>query len=278
VGGDITSGLPRIEEVFEKRSPKNSAAVSKHDGVVTEIRDHGRDKVIVVAPEKGQGKKDGSNTEYLLVYPRQALVKEGESVLKGRLLSDGSADLDELFENAGRAAVQEYIIAETSKIYELQGASVSRKHLEVVVKRMFANAKIVETGDSDYSVGDVVERWEFEEEVKAMEDDGKIAPKAREMVMGIKTSALSRRSFLSAASFEQTTKILIDASLKGSVDTLRGLKENVILGRLIPAGTGFEGSKKKAAIDQIQAARAREQQRREAERLAMEEQEVGAAS
>ncbi|MES2668143.1 MAG: DNA-directed RNA polymerase subunit beta' [Patescibacteria group bacterium] len=272
VGGDITSGLPRIEEVFEKRSPKNSAAVSKFDGLIVEIREQGRDKVLVVTPEKGQGKKDGSNTEYLLAYPRQALVKEGDTVKKGQLLSDGSADLDELFEHAGRAMVQEYIIAETSKIYELQGASVSRKHLEVIVKRMFANAKITDTGDSDYSVGDVVEHWEFEEEVKAMEADGKIAPKAREMVLGIKTSALSRRSFLSAASFEQTTKILIDASLRGSVDTLRGLKENVILGRLIPAGTGFAGSKKFEAIAAMQARRAVEQQRVEAERLALEEQ------
>lgn len=272
VGGDITSGLPRIEEVFEKRSPKNAAAVSKFDGVVVEIREQNRDKVIVVTPEKGQGKKDGSNTEYVLSYPRQALVKEGDAVVKGQLLSDGSADLDELFEHAGRAAVQEYIIAETSKIYELQGASVSRKHLEVIVKRMFANAKITDAGDSDYSVGDVVEHWELEEEVKAMEAEGKIPPKAKEMVLGIKTSALSRRSFLSAASFEQTTKILIDASLRGSVDTLRGLKENVILGRLIPAGTGFAASKKHEAIAAMQEKRAQEMARREAERLALEEQ------
>ncbi len=274
VGGDITSGLPRIEEVFEKRSPKNPAIVSKFDGLVTEIRENGRDKVIVVAPEKGQGKKDGSSTEYALTYPRQAFVKEGDTVLKGQLLSDGSADLDELFEHAGRAMVQEYIIAETSKIYELQGASVSRKHLEVIVKQMFSRAKITETGESEYSVGDVVEHWELEEEVKAMEADNQIAPKAREMVLGIKESALSRRSFLSAASFEQTTKILINASLKGSVDTLRGLKENVILGRLIPAGTGFAGSKKHAAIEVMQEKRAVLQRAREAERLAEEPAEV----
>jgi DNA-directed RNA polymerase subunit beta' len=184
-------------------------------------------------------------------------VKAGDAVTRGQFLTDGSADLDDLFEYAGRAAVQEYIIAETSKIYELQGASVSRKHLEVVVKQMFSRAKITDTGDSDYSVGDVVEHWEFAESVKSMEADDKIAPKAREMVLGIKESALSRRSFLSAASFEQTTKILINAALKGSVDTLRGLKENVILGRLIPAGTGFAGSKKHEAISELQAARAK---------------------
>ena len=150
---------------------------------------------------------------------------------------------------------QEYIITEASKIYELQGAPVSRKHLEVVVKQMFSRVKIAETGDTDYSVGDVVEDWEFSKAVREMEDAGKIAPKAKEIVLGIKESALSRRSFLSAASFEQTTKILINASLRGSVDRLRGLKENVILGRLIPSGTGFAGSKKHAHITKLQSER-----------------------
>ncbi len=261
VGGDITQGLPRVEEVFEKRSPKNPAIVSKTNGILLEIRDAGRDKILVVAPEAGsetkkrKGKKEGDSYEYLATYPRMPLVKAGDSVVKGQLLTDGSADLDDLFEYAGRAAVQEYIITETSKIYELQGASVSRKHLEVIVKQMFSRMKITETGDSDYSVGDVLEGWEFEEDVKNMEADGKLPPKAREMVLGIKESALSRRSFLSAASFEQTTKILINAALKGSVDTLRGLKENVILGRLIPAGTGFSGSRKHASIGALQKER-----------------------
>ncbi len=255
VGGDITQGLPRVEEVFEKRSPKNPAIVSKFDGIVTDIKESRHEKVIVVTPEKGQGKKDGSATEYTAPFPRQALVKVGDTVVKGQLLTDGSADLDDLFEHAGRAAVQEYIIAETSKIYELQGASVSRKHLEVIVKQMFSRAKVTDTGDSEWSVGDVVEHWEFEEEVKLMEAEGKVPPKVREMVLGIKESALSRRSFLSAASFEQTTKILINASLKGSVDHLRGLKENVILGRLIPSGTGFKESKKHGEIEKLQKAR-----------------------
>ena len=274
VGGDITSGLPRVEEVFEKRSPKNPAVIAKFDGMITDIKESGRDKVLVVQPEAGQGKKDGSATEYLAPYQRQALVKVGDAVVRGQLLTDGSADLDDMFEYAGRAAVQEYIIAETSKIYELQGASVSRKHLEVVVKQMFSRVKITETGDSDYSVGDVLEHWEFEEDVKLMESEGKIPPKAREMVLGIKESALSRRSFLSAASFEQTTKILINAALKGSVDTLRGLKENVILGRLIPAGTGFRGSRKFAAIDEMQERRAAAQRVLDAERLAEEAETV----
>ncbi|MFZ1074754.1 MAG: DNA-directed RNA polymerase subunit beta' [Minisyncoccia bacterium] len=255
VGGDITSGLPRVEEVFEKRSPKNPAVISKSDGLVMEIKEEGREKVIVVSPQAGQGKKDGSSYQYLAPYPRVPLVKEGDTVVKGQILTDGSADLDELFDYAGRAMVQEYIIDEASKIYELQGAPVSRKHLEVVVKQMFSRVKITDAGDTDYSVGDIVEDWEFAKAVAEMNEANKIAPQAREIVLGIKESALSRRSFLSAASFEQTTKILINASLRGSVDRLRGLKENVILGRLIPAGTGFAGSKKHAHIAKLQAER-----------------------
>jgi DNA-directed RNA polymerase subunit beta' len=255
VGGDITQGLPRVEELFEKRSPKNPALIAKFDGMIAEIREQGRDRVIVIAPEKGQGKKDGSNSEYLVSFPRQVLVSAGQAVVKGQFLTDGSADLDELFEYAGRTAVQEYIIAETSKIYELQGASVSRKHLEVIVRQMFNRAKITDAGETDLSIGDIIEQWELAELVKEMEADGKVAPKATDIVFGIKQSALSRRSFLSAASFEQTTKILIDAALKGSVDTLRGLKENVILGRLIPAGTGFGESAKNGEIDKLQSVR-----------------------
>ncbi len=255
VGGDITSGLPRVEEVFEKRSPKNPAVISKTDGIIMEIKEEGREKVLVVAPAAGQGKKDGSAFEYLAPYPRVPLVKEGDTVVKGQILTDGSADLDDLFEYAGRAMVQEYIITEASKIYELQGAPVSRKHLEVVVKQMFSRMKITDAGDTDYSVGDVVEDWEFVKSVAEMEAANKLPPQAREIVLGIKESALSRRSFLSAASFEQTTKILINAALRGSVDRLRGLKENVILGRLIPSGTGFKGSKKYASIAKLQAAR-----------------------
>jgi len=258
VGGDITQGLPRVEEVFEKRSPKSPALVAHENGMVVEIKESGKEKVIVIAHEETSGKKkkekDGL-AEYVAVYPRMPLVKTGEAVTKGQLLTDGSADLDELFEYAGRAAVQEYIIAEASKIYELQGASVSRKHLEVVVKQMFSRVRITETGDSEYSVGDVIEDFEFSEAVAEAEKTGKLPPKAREVVLGIKESALSRRSFLSAASFEQTTKILINAALKGSIDRLRGLKENVILGRLIPAGTGFAKSKKQEAIAKLQKAR-----------------------
>ncbi len=252
VGGDITQGLPRVEELFEKRSPKNPALISKTDGLVTSIEERGKEKVIIVTPEEGQGKKNGAPIEYLVVYPRVPLVKVGDAVKRGQILTDGSADIDTLFEYAGRAAAQEYIIAEASKIYELQGASVSRKHLEVIVRQMFSRVRITDTGDSEYSIGDVIEDWEFSAAVASAEKEGKMPPQGKEIVLGIKESALSRRSFLSAASFEQTTKILITAALKGSLDPLRGLKENVILGRLIPAGTGFAESKKHSAIQTLQ--------------------------
>ena len=263
VGGDITSGLPRVEEVLEKRSPKVPAIVSRTNGLVIEVREEGTEKTIVVTPEAGstakkKGKK-GDNFEYAVTFPRMPLVKAGDAVTAGQLLTDGSADLDELYEYAGRETVQEYIIAETSKIYELQGASVSRKHLEVIVRQMFSRMKVTDTGDSDFSVGDVLEEWEHQEAVKDADAAGKIAPKARGMVLGIKESALSRRSFLSAASFEQTTKVLISAALKGSMDGLRGLKENVILGRLIPAGTGFAGSRKHAVVGKLRDARMKAQ-------------------
>ena len=265
VGGDITAGLPRVEEIFEKRSPKNASLIAKTDGLVVEVQENGREKVIILAPENSGKKKDEMNKAYAVIYPRMALVKAGDSVKKGQFLTDGSADLDELFELAGREATQEYIIAEASKIYELQGAPVSRKHIEVIVKQMFSRVKVTESGDTEYAVGDVLEGWEFAEAVASAEAESKMPPKAKDIVFGIKESALARRSFLSAASFEQTTKVLINASLKGAADTLKGLKENVILGRLIPAGTGLAGSKKHANITKLQEARAREAERAAAE-------------
>ncbi len=264
VGGDITTGLPRVEELLERRAPRNPALISKTDGVVVEIKEEGKHKVIIVAPEgdastkiKGKKKTDTGSLMYEALYPRMPLVKEGDTVVKGQFLTDGSADLLELFEYAGREKTQEYIISETSKIYELQGAAVSRKHLEIIVRQMFSRVRIVETGESDFSVGDMCERAEYEEAVRMFEGEGKNPPKAREIVLGIKESALSRRSFLSAASFEQTTKVLINASLKGGLDPLKGLKENIILGRIIPAGTGFAQSKKAAQVRALQQKRDR---------------------
>ncbi len=282
VGGDITQGLPRVEEVFEKRAPKNSAIVTKTDGVVTSIENKDGLMIIIVTPPKGQGKKDGSPSAYTVVHPRQPVVEVGAAVTKGQFLTDGSANLDDLFIYAGKEITQEYMIAEVSKIYELQGAEVSRKHIEVIMRQMFSHVRIIESGDSQHSVGDVIDEWRFALSVVEANEKGVLPPKAKEIILGIKESALSRLSFLSAASFEQTTKVLITAALKGSVDILRGLKENIILGRIIPAGTGFKGSKKQIAIAKMQAQVALQQEEKEVQRerdakAAAERDEVASA-
>jgi DNA-directed RNA polymerase subunit beta' len=257
VGGDITQGLPRVEEIFDRRKPKVPAVVSSTDGTVIEVIEDGREKKIIVLPEGPHAPKGKDRLEYAVAYSRVPLVKEGTRVSRGQLLTDGSADLSELFEYAGEAATQEYIIHETSKIYELQGVSISRKHIEVIVKQMFSRLKILDAaGSTDFSRGDMISRRDYEEVSRMLKESGAEPIKVEPLILGITEVALSRSSFLSAASFQYTTKVLINASLRGVVDTLRGLKENVIIGRLIPAGTGFRGSKKHAMIDALVKERA----------------------
>jgi len=253
VGGDVTSGLPRVEEVFEKRAPKIPAIISKTDGVVTEIRTEGREKIIVVAPELGSkhAKKNNENIEYPVHYRRVALVSTGDTVTAGQLLTDGSANLPDLFKYGGQELTQEYIINETNKIYELQGVTIARKHIELIVRQMMSRVKITESGDSKFTVGDVVEEWIFIKENEELKADGKDVAKADKLILGITESSLSRKSFLSAASFQNTTRVLINAAVRGSEDKLHGLMENVIIGRLIPAGTGFKGSPKYDRVKSI---------------------------
>ncbi len=257
VGGDITQGLPRVEEVFEKRKPKNAAVVSSVDGVVTAVKNTPQEKSISVMPEISDRKtKDNAPIEYPVSHSRMILVKMGDPVKKGDILTDGSADLDELFVYAGKEKTEQYIIKEISKLYELQGENVARKHIEVIVRQMFSRRKIREQGDTEFSVGDVVESAEFiEMNRKAKSKSGKEA-KAEPLIMGITEVSLSRRSFLSSASFQHTTRVLINGALKAYEDKLAGLKENVIIGNLIPAGTGFEGSVKNEIVKK--AARADE--------------------
>ncbi|HEY4517909.1 MAG TPA: DNA-directed RNA polymerase subunit beta', partial [Candidatus Paceibacterota bacterium] len=247
VGGDITRGLPRVEEVFEKRMPKNPALVAQTAGTVSEVRDDGKEKVITLLPDAGQ-KKSKKTFEYLVHFRRVPLVKVGDHVDEGDILTDGSADLDELFEHAGREKTQEYIIAEISRIYELQGASISRKHIEVIIKQLFSRRKIKDPGQTRFSVGDIIEDFEFASVNRAAKDAEREVAVGESVVLGISDVALSRKSFLSSASFQNTTKVLIAAAVKGAEDELIGLKENVIIGHLIPAGTGFKGSKKAAMI------------------------------
>ena len=255
VGGDVTQGLPRVEEVFEKRQPKIPAIVSKYEGVVVDVRTEGREKIIVVAPDmnaKGAPKKK-DNVEYASHYRRMVLVSKGESVIPGQLLTDGSALLPELFKYGGQEVTQDYIISEVNKIYELQGVTISRKHIELIVKQMMSRMKITSRGDSPFTIGEVVEEWIMVDANNKLKEEGKELAKGDRLILGITETSLTRKSFLSAASFQNTTRVLINAAVKGSQDNLAGLMENVIIGKLIPAGSGFKGSEKYKMIEDMQA-------------------------
>ena len=166
-------------------------------------------------------------------------------VKKGQLLTDGSCDIEELFLYAGKEVTEEYIVNEINKVYELQGAAISRKHVEIIIKQMFSRVKITTAGESRFTQGDVAELSTWRRENLMLKDEARKEATARQLVQGITDVALSTDSWLSSASFQHTTRVLIGAASRGQIDALRGLKENVIIGRLIPAGTGFEGKEDK---------------------------------
>lgn len=252
-GGDITQGLPRVEEIFEKRRPKNPAVIATVNGHVSSVKDFGKEKIITVVPDlEDKGKSKKAEIEYVFNPKRIAFVKTGDKVVKGQLLTDGSADIDEIFEFAGKDKAIEYIITEVSKPYELQGAAVARKHIEIIVKQMFSKKVVTDAGSSNFCEGDIIDELDLKLENEELKEKGGEPVSAKLMVMGITESSLSRRSFLSAASFQHTKRILINAAIKGTKDDLVGLKENVIIGRIIPAGTGFPGSKKYEMIKEVQ--------------------------
>ena len=243
-GTDITTGLPRVEEIFERRIPKNPAIISETDGEVIEVKakdakDNLKEKVIkVLSDTKLDGKPN--EIEYTVAFRRMPMVKAGDRVKKGQLLTDGSADIAEIFKFGNKELVEEYIIQEINKVYELQSASISRKHTEIIIRQMFSRRKIKDAGETNFSIGDIVENTAFiEENMRVANISGKEA-KAETVVLGITEVSLRTKSWLSAASFQNTNRVLIENAIKGGVDSLRGLKENVIIGRLIPAGTGFK--------------------------------------
>ncbi|MBI2474527.1 MAG: DNA-directed RNA polymerase subunit beta', partial [Candidatus Taylorbacteria bacterium] len=251
VGGDITQGLPRVEELFEKRTPKNPALIAHVDGTVADIKSDGIEKVIYLLPElesKSKSKKK-SDTEYRMAYNRTPLVKTGDKVKRGDLMTDGSADVDELFQYAGRDKTLDYIVREVSKPYELQGESVSRKHIEVILRQMFSRRKVISPGGTTLSTSEVIDQFTLDIENAESKEKGLEPAKTEAVVMGISEVSLSRKSFLSAASFQHTTRVLVAAAVRGSRDLLKGLMENVIIGRLIPAGTGFTDGPKAKMIE-----------------------------
>jgi DNA-directed RNA polymerase subunit beta' len=243
-GVDITQGLPRVEEVFEGRTVKNPAVIAKHAGTILEIKDNGAEKIIVVLSDKSESKKE--SVEYTVPPRRVPIVKIGQEVIGGELMTDGSADVEDVYAYGGKELAEDYIIREILKVYELQGAAIARKHLEIIVRQMFSRRKIKEAGDSAFSPGEVVEMTELLEENNRMRERGLREAKGDLIILGITQTALNAKSWISAASFQNTNRVLIANAVKGGTDTLRGLKENVTVGRLIPAGTGF---RERAALD-----------------------------
>ncbi len=243
VGGDIVGGLPRVEEIFERRTPKNAALISTVNGAVTDIKMDKKELIITIlvdgAKKSGSGSK-GATVEFKAPLIREAIVKEGDDIVTGQLLTDGPVDLQELFRYAGKEVTEEFIINEINKIYELRGASISRKHIEVIVRQMFSRRKVKQIGDTQFDVNDVVEVADLLEANETVKQAGGQPALVETMLLGISEISLTTSSFISAVSFAQSTKILIKTAIRGGLDRLRGLKENVIVGRLIPAGTGLK--------------------------------------
>ncbi len=244
-GADITNGLPRVVEIFEVRPPKGRAFMALGDGVVTNIENRDLLKVVTVTGEQtvtGKGKKALASKQIEYPIPRSSdiFVKIGDEVKKGQKICEGNVDLRELLELKGREEVEREIIRGVQKIYMSEGAPISNKHLEIIVRQMFSRVKIRDSGDSEFVQGEVIEKSRFMEVNRELKKSGKQPAKAKQLLMGITKVALSTESFLSSASFQETARVLINAAMEGKIDALRGLKENVIIGRAIPVGQNWD--------------------------------------
>ena len=230
---DITGGLPRVAELFETRKPKECAVISEIDGAVLFGKDTKGKRKVIITPEVGEPK------EYLIPKGKHISVREGDRIRAGEPLMDGSANPHDILSVLGVKELAKYLVDEVQEVYRLQGVKINDKHIEVIVRQMLRRVKIKEPGDTDFLVGEQIERYVFEEANEKMLAKGKRPVIAEPLLQGITKASLSTESFISAASFQETTKVLTEASITGKIDYLRGLKENVIMGRLIPAGTGF---------------------------------------
>jgi DNA-directed RNA polymerase subunit beta' len=230
---DITGGLPRVAELFEARKPKEFAVISEITGVVSFGKDSKGKRKVIITSEVGDPK------EYAIPKGKHISVHEGERVKAGEALMDGSSNPHDILSILGVEDLARYLVDEVQEVYRLQGVKINDKHIEVIVKQMLRRVMIKEVGDSGFLIGEHVERYQFEEENERLKAAGKQPAVAEPLLLGVTKASLSTESFISAASFQETTKVLTQASLSGKTDFLRGLKENVILGRLIPAGTGL---------------------------------------
>ncbi len=239
-GSDITQGLPRVEEIFEARSPKGEAIISEVDGKVIEIEDEGGKTITVIIETDDKKKKQ---KKYNVPANSTLNVAKGDLVAVGSQLNEGHIDLKKLYATMGKEAVHRYIVSEIQEIYASQGEGINDKHIEIIIRQMFSRIRIKEAGDTTLIPGEIVELSEFND-ANAEVGKGEVA-EGESMILGITKVALSTESFLSAASFQETARVLINAAISGKKDHLRGLKENVIIGRLIPAGTGFRKAEDK---------------------------------
>ena len=230
-GADITQGLPRVEELFEARSPKGKSTIAEVDGKITKIEDaQGKWKIII--------HNDNEDREHITAYGAKLRVEKGDIVSAGDRLTEGNISPKELLAVTDPITVQEYILKEVQKVYRSQGVEPNDKHIELIAKRMISKIKIMEQGDTDLLPGTTVSILEFTKGNRDVIIEGKKPAIGKPILLGITKASLETDSFLSAASFQETTRVLTEASVKGKVDKLHGLKENVIIGKLIPAGTG----------------------------------------
>jgi DNA-directed RNA polymerase subunit beta' len=249
---DITGGLPRVAELFEARKPKEQAVITEIDGAI-EFAGHqkGMRKIVVRAD-------DGEAREYLVPRGKHITVRESDRVKAGEPLMEGSENPHDILAVLGDKRLQEYLVDEVQEVYRLQGVTINDKHIEIIVRQMLRRVRIDDVGDTDFVVGELVDRFLFQEENEAVVARGGRPATAKPMLLGITKASLSTDSFISAASFQETTRVLTEAAISGKVDDLRGLKENVIVGRLIPAGTGLNLYAKAELQAVVAAARAEE--------------------
>ncbi len=233
-GDDITQGLPRVEELFEARKPKGLAIIAEFGGIVT-LKDTKKKREVIVT-----NKETGEQKAYLIPYGSRIKVTEGQELEAGDELTEGSVNPHDILAIKGVRAVQDYMIREVQRVYRLQGVEINDKHIEVIVRQMLKKIRIENNGDSSFMPGVMVDALEYEDAVEKLTAEGKEPPEGKQVMLGITKAALATNSFLSAASFQETTKVLTDAAIKGKIDPLVGLKENVIIGKLIPAGTGMK--------------------------------------
>jgi DNA-directed RNA polymerase subunit beta' len=230
---DITGGLPRVAELFEARKPKEHAVIAEIDGVVHFGKDTKGKRKVIIKPEVGEPK------EYLIAKGKHISVREGDRVRAGERLMDGAENPHDIIKVLGEKALAKYLVDEVQEVYRLQGVKINDKHIEVIVRQMLRRIRVVNVGDTSFLVDEQVERHVFEEENDRVMAEGGQPALGEPLLLGITKASLSTDSFISASSFQETTKVLTEAAINGKVDFLRGLKENVIMGRLIPAGTGL---------------------------------------